>query len=356
MNIQEIHEKYMRRCLELATRGRGYVAPNPMVGAVLVCDDKIIGEGYHQKYGEAHAEPNAIAAVKDSSLMNKSTLYVNLEPCSHFGKTPPCAQLIIDQKISRVIVGGKDPYPEVSGRGIQMMRDAGVEVLTDVLKKECEELNKRFLTFNIRKRPYVILKWAQSADGFLDNLRIPGDGKEAVHFSSAYTRMLLHKRRSEEAAIMVGTRTALLDNPSLTVRYWQGKNPLRIVIDKDLRIPPDFHLFDNQPHTWIFTAKEKENTSYNHYYILDFEEEILPQIMDMLYQQKIQSLIVEGGAVLLESFLSAGLWDEIIVETVPMCLQTGVKAPVLPFCPDGVYKCEKSKISSYTNRNLPKIL
>lgn len=350
MATQQMHEKYMLRCLELAVKGRGLVAPNPMVGAVVVCDGKIIGEGYHRKYGSVHAEPAAIASVRDESLLEESVLYVNLEPCSHFGKTPPCAQLIIDKKIPRVYVGGLDPYPEVSGRGLRMLREAGVEVTVGLLQAECEALNKRFLTFHRRRRPYIFLKWAQSSDGFMDRNRTLGDGLPAVQFSGGLTRMMVHKMRSEESAILVGTGTALLDNPSLTVRYWEGRNPLRIAIDKDLKIPENYHLPDGKTETLIFTSKEKKNVSHVWYYRLDFDKDIFPQMMSVLYEMKIQSLIVEGGSRLLNGLIAAGLWDEILVETSSVRLESGLKAPELSLIPDSVYKCEKSIHYSFTNK------
>lgn len=332
------HEMYMQRCLELAAKGCGHVAPNPMVGAVLVCEGKIIGEGYHRKYGGLHAEPTAIASVKNRDLLRRSTLYVNLEPCSHYGKTPPCAQLIIDCNIPHVVIGNTDPYPEVSGRGIKMLRQAGIEVTEGVLEEKCEQLNKRFFTFHRYRRPYIILKWAQSADGYMDGFREYGDGKTAEKLSSETTRRMVHKLRAEEAAIMVGTRTALLDNPSLTVRHWFGKQPLRIFIDKNNRAPRTHKLFDDAAPTLVYRS------------------ESLLEIVRDLYQRKIQSLIVEGGAKLIDSFLSLELWDEIQIETVDRFLHTGVKAPLPQEIPQQVYACEKAVISSYTNRKLPKIL
>ncbi|MDR2627985.1 MAG: bifunctional diaminohydroxyphosphoribosylaminopyrimidine deaminase/5-amino-6-(5-phosphoribosylamino)uracil reductase RibD [Dysgonamonadaceae bacterium] len=340
MTTQQMHEKYMLRCTELAKKGAGFVAPNPMVGAVVVYEGKIIGEGYHRKYGGPHAEPEAIMAVGDESLLKKSTLYVNLEPCSHFGKTPPCAQLIIDRKIPRVFVGGLDPYPEVGGRGIRMLQEAGIEVTVGLLHAECEALNKRFLTFHRRKRPYIFLKWAQSSDGFMDRNRTLGDGFSAVRFSGEATRMMVHKMRSEEAAILVGTGTALLDNPSLTVRYWEGRNPLRIAIDKDLKIPENYHLLNGKTETLIFTSKEKKNGSHIRYHRLDFDRDIFPQMMSALYEMNVQSLIVEGGSCLLNGLIAAGLWDEIIVETAPIRLGNGLKAPELALVPDKVYNRE----------------
>lgn len=333
-----LHETYMRRCLELAAKARGHVSPNPMVGALLVQEGKIIGEGYHRQHGGPHAEPIAIASVKDSKLLTSSTLYVSLEPCSHFGKTPPCAKLILDKKIPRVVVGSTDPYPEVSGRGITMLREGGVEVIENVLTEECEALNKRFFTFYRRRRPYIILKWAQSTDGFLDKIRTFGDGQQAVYLSSETTRRLVHKFRSEEDAIMVGTRTALLDNPSLTVRHWHGTHPTRIFIDRAGIVPRTHHLLNGQVETITYTS------------------ESLSEIMQDLYKRKIQSLLVEGGAALLNSFLTLGLWDEIQTETVKQCLHTGVEAPRIDLLPDSISNCKNSIISSYTNRKLPKIL
>ena len=242
----EVEEKYMARCIELAKGGRGNVSPNPMVGAVVVHKGRIIGEGFHRKCGEAHAEVNAIASVKDESLLKDSTIYVSLEPCSHYGKTPPCAELIIRKGIPRVVVGCLDPFPEVSGRGVRMLREAGVEVVTDVMEEEARALNKAFMTLQTKGRPYIILKWAQSEDGFIDRLRM--DVLEPV--------TVVHKLRSEVAAIMVGTRTALLDNPSLNVRHWSGNSPVRVVLDRRLVIPDSYRLLDGSLRTLIFTEKE----------------------------------------------------------------------------------------------------
>lgn len=236
-----IDEKYMRRCIQLARNGICHAAPNPMVGAVIVRDGEIIGEGYHVRCGEGHAEVNAIASVKDESLLKDATIYVSLEPCSHYGKTPPCADLIIRKGIPRVVVGCVDPFSLVAGRGIQKLRDAGIEVTVGVLEKECRELIRAFVTFNLKKRPYITLKWAQSADGFLDIRREDGN---AVRFSTPLSTLAVHKMRAEQKAILVGRRTALLDNPSLTVREWYGQNPLRLVIDRQLTLPPHLHLFD----------------------------------------------------------------------------------------------------------------
>ena len=282
-----IDEKYMRRCIQLARNGICHAAPNPMVGAVIVRDGKIIGEGYHVRCGEGHAEVNAIASVKDESLLKDATIYVSLEPCSHYGKTPPCADLIIRKGIPRVVVGCVDPFSLVAGRGIQKLRDAGIEVTVGVLEKECRELIRAFVTFNLKKRPYITLKWAQSADGFLDIRREDGN---AVRLSTPLSTLAVHKMRAEQKAILVGRRTALLDNPSLTVREWYGQNPLRLVIDRQLTLPSHLHLFDGSTPTLVFTEKEKAATQNLTYVKLDFGQNILPQIMQVLYEQKIQNI------------------------------------------------------------------
>ncbi len=322
-----IDEKYMRRCIQLARNGICHAAPNPMVGAVIVRDGKIIGEGYHVRCGEGHAEVNAIASVKDESLLKDATIYVSLEPCSHYGKTPPCADLIIRKGIPRVVVGCVDPFSLVAGRGIQKLRDAGIEVTVGVLEKECRELIRAFVTFNLKKRPYITLKWAQSADGFLDIRREDGN---AVRLSTPLSTLAVHKMRAEQKAILVGRRTALLDNPSLTVREWYGQNPLRLVIDRQLTLPPHLHLFDGSTPTLVFTEKEKAATQNLTYVTLDFGQNILPQIMQVLYEQKIQTLLVEGGSQTLQTFLEQGLWDEAFIEHTRVTLHDGIPAPLLP--------------------------
>lgn len=323
----QVEEKYMRRCLELAALGAGHTEPNPMVGAVVVHQGKIIGEGYHRRCGEAHAEVNAIASVADESLLRESTMYVSLEPCSHYGKTPPCAELIIRKGIPRVVVACLDPFPKVSGRGVRMLREAGVEVVTGVLETEARELNRVFMTVQTEQRPYVRLKWAQSSDGFLDRTRSSA-AEAPVVFSTPETQARVHKLRAESSAILVGTHTALLDNPSLTVRCWSGKPPVRLVIDRSLALPGQLHLFDGSVPTCVFTEKVKADTASVSYVTLDFTREIVPQILDYLYRQKLNSLLVEGGGHLLRQFLSQGLWDEAFVETAPFPLGGGVGAPV----------------------------
>ncbi|WP_418213927.1 bifunctional diaminohydroxyphosphoribosylaminopyrimidine deaminase/5-amino-6-(5-phosphoribosylamino)uracil reductase RibD [Bacteroides difficilis] len=317
-------EKYMRRCIELAKNGLCNVAPNPTVGAVIVCDGRIIGEGYHVRCGEAHAEVNAIRSVKDESLLKRSTIYVSLEPCSHYGKTPPCADLIIEKQIPRIVIGCRDPFSKVAGRGIQKLQNAGREVIVGVLEEECLHLIRRFITFNTLRRPFITLKWAESADRFIDIERIDGN---PVLLSSPLTSMLVHKKRAENTAIMVGRRTALLDNPSLTIRNWYGRNPIRIVLDRNLSLPNDLQIFNGEVPTLVFTEKEHPEEKSVSYITIDFAHNPLNQIMEELYQRNIQSLLVEGGSQLLQSFIDNELWDEAYIEKCPKRLYSGVKAP-----------------------------
>lgn len=320
-------EKYIRRCIELASNGLCNAAPNPMVGAVIVHNGKIIGEGYHAKCGEGHAEVNAIRSVKDETLLKETTIYVSLEPCSHYGKTPPCADLIISKGIPRVVVGCIDPFSQVSGRGIRKLREAGIDVTVGVLEEECKNLIRRFVTFNTQKRPYITLKWAESADGYIDINRENGS---PVVLSTPVTSMYVHKQRAEHKAILVGRRTALLDNPSLTTRNWYGKNPLRLVIDRNLTLPAELKLFDHSTPTMVFTEKQKNSEDNLEYVALDFSKDILPQICTVLYDRKIQSLLVEGGTTLLQSFIDSELWDEIFVEHSEKVLYEGIKSPIIP--------------------------
>lgn len=328
-------EKYMRRCIQLAQNGRCNTPPNPMVGAVIVCDGKIIGEGYHARCGQAHAEVNAIRSVRHPELLRRSTIYVSLEPCAHYGKTPPCADLIIEKQIPRIVIGCRDPFARVDGRGIQKLREAGREVVVGVLEDECLRLIERFVTFHTRHRPYVTLKWAESADGFIDRLR--NSGQPAL-LSSPLTQMLVHKRRTEHTAILVGTRTALLDNPRLDVRHWWGPQPVRLVIDRHRKLTPDLHLLDGSLPTLLFTEApggpapclSPDAPCPPEYVSLDFTHDILPQLLDLLYRRGLQSLLVEGGTRLLQPFIDAGLWDEAFVEHSPLRLGSGVAAPRFP--------------------------
>ena len=321
-----VEERFMARCIELARHGLGHVAPNPMVGAVIVHNGAIVGEGFHRRCGEAHAEVNAIASVKDETVLRDSTIYVSLEPCSHYGKTPPCAELIIKKGIPRVVVGCLDPFPEVSGRGVRMLREAGIEVVTGVLEKECQELNKAFMTFQTQKRPYVTLKWAESADQYMDIKRDSVDISPVV-FSNAETSVRVHKLRAESTAILVGTSTALLDNPSLNVRHWAGQSPIRLVIDRIGKIPSNYHLFDKSVSTIVFTASRKEKKDNIEYVPLNFDIPIVPQILQWMFEQKLNSLMVEGGANLLQQFIDSELWDEAFVEQSPKVIHEGIKSP-----------------------------
>lgn len=314
-------ELFMQRALELALLGVGHVSPNPRVGCVIVHDGKIIGEGWHRKYGEAHAEVNAINSVKDQALLPQSTLFVNLEPCSHFGKTPPCADLIVEKKINRVVIANIDSNPLVGGKGIQKLKDAGIEVLTEVLEKQGRELNKRFFTFIEKQRTFIILKWAQTRDGF-----VAQSNYESKWISNDLSRQLVHKMRSEEDAVLVGTHTANHDNPKLNVRDWSGRNPTRIVLDRFLRLPHSLHLFDRSQSTIIYNVVKHEEHP-NLIYARVEEENFVPSVVKDLYQRKIQSVIVEGGAQTLKMFIEAKLWDETHVFTSTRKFERGITAP-----------------------------
>jgi len=317
----------MNRCFELALKGAGTVAPNPMVGAVLVYNDTIIGEGFHAAYGKAHAEVNCINSVPadKKQYISKSSLYVSLEPCAHFGKTPPCADLIIANKIPLVIIGCSDPFAAVAGKGIAKLKAAGVEVITGVLEKEAEDLNKRFFTFHEQQRPYIILKWAQSKDK-----KIGRHNSERIFISNEITNRLVHKWRSEEAAVLVGTNTAAKDNPALTTRLVSGNNPVRLVIDKNLKLPPSLQLFDGSVTTIVFNFKKQEDKGKLFFIKLDETKKIIPQVLHTLYNQQLQSLIVEGGAALLQSFIDEGIWDEArVITNTEMIIDEGVQAPLL---------------------------
>ncbi|MDD4972537.1 MAG: bifunctional diaminohydroxyphosphoribosylaminopyrimidine deaminase/5-amino-6-(5-phosphoribosylamino)uracil reductase RibD [Paludibacter sp.] len=323
---------YMSRCLQLAELAGGHVAPNPMVGSVLVCDDKIIGEGYHRHFGEEHAEPNAIRSVKDPALLKRATMYVSLEPCSHYGKTPPCADLIVLSKIPRVVIGTLDPNPKVSGRGVEILRKAGIEVIVGVLEDDCRELNKRFFIFQEQKRPYILLKWAQTQDGFIDRLR-KDSSETPLLISNNITKQLTHRMRSENQAILVGANTVLLDNPSLTVRNWSGKSPIRIAIDRQGRIPQNFNLLDGSIPTIVFTEKEQINRHNVEFVNVDFDANCLKTILHKIYERNIHSVLIEGGASILNSFIEAGLWDEANIEVSQQRIATGVAAPILSLQP-----------------------
>jgi diaminohydroxyphosphoribosylaminopyrimidine deaminase/5-amino-6-(5-phosphoribosylamino)uracil reductase len=320
-------ETYMQRCLEIALNGKGNVAPNPMVGCVIVYRDKIIGEGCHAKYGEAHAEINAINSVKSKDLLPLSRLYVNLEPCAHFGKTPPCADFIINNKIKEVIIGCNDPFFEVAGKGIEKLKKAGVKVKMGILEKECRELNIRFFTFHEKKRPYIILKWAQTLDGFIDMIREDNTVAKPNWITDEKLKMLIHKWRTEEQAIMIGTNTAILDNPMLNAREWSGKSPVRIVIDRELVIPITYNILDQQYETIVFTEQTMESKVNIRFITIDFSVDVIKQILSYLHEQKILSVIVEGGSILLNSFIENDNWDEARVFIGNKLFYDGVKAP-----------------------------
>jgi len=369
----------MHRCIELARKGAGFVAPNPMVGAVLVHEDRIIGEGWHEKYGEAHAEVNCITSVKeeDRDVIAQSTLYVSLEPCAHFGKTPPCAVLIIKNKIPKVIIGCRDPFEEVNGKGIEKLKAAGVETIlcSGEMEKQCKELNKRFFTFHEKKRPHIILKWAVTGDGkiaeiltspnhsegeaidsyytkttteFTDSKNPPSEGREVFRrllISNEYSNRLVHKWRSEEASILVGTNTALLDNPELTTRLWDGPSPIRLVMDMNLRLPASLKIFDRKVKTIVFNSIKQEEENNLVYYKLAKEKPLISQLLTVLYQLKIQSVLVEGGAKLLQSFIDAALWDEArVIKNKKLIINNGLTAPVLL----NVEKVSEEKVATDT--------
>ncbi|HET7361904.1 MAG TPA: bifunctional diaminohydroxyphosphoribosylaminopyrimidine deaminase/5-amino-6-(5-phosphoribosylamino)uracil reductase RibD [Salinimicrobium sp.] len=322
MNTQE---KYLERCLELAKNGLGNTYPNPMVGSVIVYKDKIIGEGWHQKAGEAHAEVNAINSVPDKSLLKKATIYVSLEPCSHFGKTPPCSDLIIASGIKKVVIGTVDPFAKVAGKGIQKLMAAGCEVKVGVLEEACENLNRRFFTFHLKKRPFIILKWAQTQNGLLAPEQ--QTDHRPVWISNKNSQQLVHKWRSEEQGILVGTNTVLKDNPNLNTRLWNGKNPVRIVLDRTLKIPEKSHVLDGNIKTIVFSEKAKKGRENLLFETIDFDENVAEQICKILYKHQIQSVIVEGGSQTLQTFIDADLGDEARVFTGKTYFKKGISAP-----------------------------
>jgi diaminohydroxyphosphoribosylaminopyrimidine deaminase/5-amino-6-(5-phosphoribosylamino)uracil reductase len=321
-------EKYIRRCIELAKNGLGTTYPNPLVGSVIVHNGKIIGEGWHKKSGEPHAEVNAVNSVKDKSLLKESTIYVSLEPCSHFGKTPPCCDLIIENGIPNVVIGTVDPNIKVAGNGIKKLIEAGATVTVGILEKECNELNKRFFTFHQKKRPYIILKWAESQDGFIAPLT--KSEQKPVWITNEFSRQLVHKWRSEEQAILVGTQTVIDDNPKLDTRDWMGNNPVRIILDQHNRLPRDSHIFNNKAKTIVFSKSPtpvlKESVNFE---IIDFGNNLAQQIVQTLYKHQIQSVIIEGGRQTLQTFIDQNLWDEARIFIGNTCFENGTKAPII---------------------------
>ena len=323
------HQLYMQRCIELAKKGAGFVSPNPLVGCVIVHNERIIGEGWHQRYGEAHAEVNAINSVIDKSLLKKATLYVNLEPCSHFGKTPPCSDLLIKHQIPKVVIASIDHHEKVDGKGIQKLKNAGCEVITGVLAKEAAHINRFFFTYHNKKRPYIILKWAQSKDEFISKKN------ERIQISSAQSTKVVHQQRSEISSILVGTNTALIDNPHLTNRH-SGKNPLRIVIDFDLKIPVSNHIYNEESPTLIINST-KESSNGNTQYLKLNKENWLVELLEFLFKNGFNSLLVEGGTNTLQQFIDQQLWDEANIYISQKDFLQGVEAP-------SIFGQEKSSI------------
>lgn len=342
-----IDEKYMRRALQLARLGAGHTSPNPMVGAVIVAPDgSIIGEGWHRQCGKGHAEVNAVASVKDDNLLKDSTIYVTLEPCSHYGKTPPCARLIIERGIPRVVVGCLDPFVKVAGRGVEMLREAGVEVVTGVLEQECRELNRRFMTAHTTGRPWVQLKWAQTADGYI--ALPPEAGENPLHMSTPVTMKLMHRQRSLCDAIVVGAATARIDNPSLTTRYWPGKSPLRVVLSRKLSLPGNLNLLTDGRPTIIYNSVKNDTCGVVEYVKIDSDD---PRSwLEDLYRRGVTSVMVEGGRLVLESLIAADAWDEARIEVSPRQVGQGVKAPIIDGRPAARHEVDGNTIIYLTPR------
>lgn len=344
----------MARCILLAKNGKGTTTPNPLVGAVVVNNGVIIGEGWHFQAGKPHAEVNAIASVKNKSLLKNATIYVSLEPCSHFGKTPPCADLIINSGIKKVVVGSIDPNPKVAGKGILKLKDAGCDVIDGVLKEECDTLNKIFFTFHTKKRPYIILKWAQTQDGFIaPTHQIQSkNNKEPFWISNETSKQFAHKLRAQTNAILIGTHTALLDNPSLTTRSWHGTSPVRIVLDRSLKLPKNLSIFDSKVNTFVFTELNSENSHPNIKHVaINFNSNVPEQILNYLYEQNIQSVIIEGGTHTLQSFVSKNLWDQAFRIIGDSKLIDGIEAPKFNFKPYTTWKWNKDLIQLFKNKS-----
>lgn len=346
--MQKSNEYYMARCLEIAKSGLPAAMPNPSVGAVLVYNDNIIGEGYTSAYGGAHGEVNAFASVKNKELIKDATLYVSLEPCSHYGKTPPCCDLVIAQQVKKVVVGMIDPFAKVAGNGIKRLQEAGIAVTVGVLENECWEVNKRFFTYHQKKRPYVILKWAQTNNGFIAPLH--KKKQEPIWITNTYTRQWVHKLRSEEQAILVGTQTVLADNPKLNTRDYNGKSPIRVILDQHLKIDASFHVLDNSVKTIIINKSVTKQDKNTYWETIDFNLPIARQILNILYQHNIQSVIIEGGTITLQTFIDANLWDEAFVCQGNMInFEAGIKAPQLSGHIKQIQSLKNDSITQYTN-------
>jgi len=342
----------MRRCLELAQKGLGLTRTNPLVGCVIVHGDRIIGEGFHHEFGGPHAEVNAIRSVTDHSLLPESTLYVNLEPCAHHGKTPPCSLLVLQKGIRRVVISNKDPFPSVNGRGVAQLEKAGIEVRTGVLEKEGSRLNRRFFGYHLRKRPYVVLKWAGTTDGFIDLVREPDDPIGTNWITDEVSRTLVHKWRAEESGIMVGTNTIITDNPRLNIRRWGGEDPVRITVDRKGRLPHHVHILDGSQETIVFTGVPGKYSGRTRSIKVD-PSYGLADMLEELHSEKILSLLVEGGASLLQSFLDTGLWDEARVFTGKMKFSQGIPAPRMAREADEIYHFRDTVLEIF--RNTPEV-
>jgi diaminohydroxyphosphoribosylaminopyrimidine deaminase/5-amino-6-(5-phosphoribosylamino)uracil reductase len=338
-------EFYIKRCIELAQKAIGKTYPNPLVGSVIVHNGEIIGEGYHHKAGENHAEINAINSVKDKSLIPESTIYVSLEPCAHYGKTPPCALKIKELGFKKVVIGAMDSHDKVNGKGKKIIQDAGIKAVSGVLEKECIELNKRFFTYHEKKRPYLILKWAESGDGFMDKDFKP------YSISNSLVNQFVHQLRADEHSILVGTQTALNDNPSLNVRNVEGTNPVRILIDFDLKVPRDFNIYNKEAKTLVFNSV-KEEIQDNIQFIKIERKNFLSDLMKALYKEQIQSAIIEGGRFTLQEFINANLWDEaIIIKNENQKLENGTKAPEFNYKADEILNFRDNIVEKYYQKN-----
>lgn len=342
-------DNFMKRCIELAQLGNDSTFPNPMVGSVIVHNKKIIGEGYHEKFGEAHAEVNAIKSVKNKDLLKESTIYVSLEPCAHYGKTPPCALLIIESKIPKVVIGMKDPFAKVNGEGIRLLKDAGIDVKVGVMEQDCEKLNKAFNNLHRTKRPYVILKWAQTQDGFIDKIRTKDSEQKPNWITNEACRTLVHKWRSETQAILIGTNTALIDNPKLNVRSWKGNSPIRIVIDKDLKLPNNLHIFDQSIPTIIINNEANRIQENLEYIKLKFDNNLLESLLHVLYTKNIVSVFVEGGKKTLQSFIDQNIYDEARVFVGSTTFEEGLSAPIINEPANQSITIDHSTLNIYIN-------
>ena len=342
-----IHEKYIKRCIQLAKNGLGKTYPNPLVGSVIVLDDVIIGEGWHQKAGEPHAEVYAINSVKDKSQLKNATIYVSLEPCSHFGNTPPCSNLIVANGIKNVVIGTIDSNSIVSGRGVEYLKSNCCNLIVGVLEDQCLALNKRFFTFHTKKRPFIFLKWAETADGFIDKKRDKNSENLPNWISNSFSQQLVHKMRASEQAILVGTTTALNDNPTLNVRSWIGNNPVRVLIDKTLKIPENYNLLNGKELTIVLTERLSKNSTNLLFEVIDFEKNVPVQICKVLYKYEVQSVIIEGGAKTLQSFIDENLWDEAFVFVGNTFFENGLKSPKIKKAPIEIQKISTDTLKIY---------